>query len=262
MAKILIIDDDEQIRQVCRLVFEAMGHEVSAEPPWPGAWGDRNRRVRRGLLDVDLPSHRPQRHTASPSATRAGGDHLHRRQLPQRANWPSRTGPGTTSRSGRRGRHDPAPDPGPAIPQGEILPSRAHRGTQKGPHHRASPKIAKCLDLIAQAANSEANALITGETGTGKELFARAIHNHSPRADGPFVVVDCSILTETLIESVLFGHAKGAFTGAEKKSEGLIRQAHGGTLFLDEVGELPFPMQKAFLRVLQERRFRPVGAKG
>ncbi|NMC50191.1 MAG: sigma-54-dependent Fis family transcriptional regulator, partial [Desulfovibrio sp.] len=114
---------------------------------------------------------------------------------------------------------------------------------------------------IAQAANSEANTLITGETGTGKELFARAIHENSTRADGPFVVVDCSILTETLIESVLFGHAKGAFTGAEKKSEGLIRQAHGGTLFLDEVGELPFSMQKAFLRVLQERRFRPVGAK-
>jgi two-component system NtrC family response regulator len=124
-----------------------------------------------------------------------------------------------------------------------------------------SPRVASCLDLVAQAANSDANTLITGETGTGKELFARAIHDNSERAEGPFVVVDCSSLTETLIESVLFGHAKGAFTGAEKKQEGLIKQADKGTLFLDEVGELPFSQQKAFLRVLQERRFRPVGAK-
>ena len=125
----------------------------------------------------------------------------------------------------------------------------------------SSASVVACLDLVAQAAYSEANTLITGETGTGKELFARAIHDNSERADGPFVVVDCSSLTETLIESVLFGHAKGAFTGAEKKQEGLIKQADKGTLFLDEVGELPFSQQKAFLRVLQERRFRPVGAK-
>lgn len=123
------------------------------------------------------------------------------------------------------------------------------------------PAMEACLDLVAQAADSDASVLITGETGTGKELFARAIHDNSERADGPFVVVDCSSLTETLIESVLFGHAKGAFTGAEKKQEGLIKQADKGTLFLDEVGELPMSQQKAFLRVLQEHRFRPVGAK-
>ena len=102
--------------------------------------------------------------------------------------------------------------------------------------------------------------LITGETGTGKELFASAIHNNSLRAKKPFVVVDCSALPETLVESILFGHDKGAFTGAQRAREGLIKQADGGTLFLDEVGELPFPVQKAFLRVVQERRFRPVGA--
>ncbi|MGA2403680.1 MAG: sigma-54 dependent transcriptional regulator [Syntrophobacteraceae bacterium] len=121
------------------------------------------------------------------------------------------------------------------------------------------PGMKSCFDLVAQAAGSDMNVLITGETGTGKELFATAIHNNSSRANKPFVVLDCSALPETLVESILFGHEKGAFTGAEKARNGLIKQADGGTLFLDEVGELPFQVQKAFLRVLQERRFRPVG---
>ncbi len=123
-----------------------------------------------------------------------------------------------------------------------------------------SPKLRACLNLLAQAAGSEANILITGETGTGKELFARAIHANSPRAGKNFVIVDCAALPETLAESLLFGHEKGSFTGADKPQEGLVRQAHGGTLFLDEVGELPLAVQKTFLRVLQERRFRPLGS--
>jgi two-component system NtrC family response regulator len=138
-----------------------------------------------------------------------------------------------------------------------------------------SPNMKVCFDLLAQAAVSNANVLITGETGTGKELFARAIHFNNPRTDENiidhaildnrpqvdknFVVVDCTAIPETLVESVLFGHEKGAFTGADKTKEGLIKQADNGTLFLDEVGELPLATQKAFLRVLHERRFRPVG---
>ena len=122
-----------------------------------------------------------------------------------------------------------------------------------------SPKLQVCLDMIAQAAGSDVNVFINGETGTGKELFARAVHENSQRARGNFVVVDCTALPETLVESLLFGHEKGTFTGAEKARDGLVRQAHCGTLFLDEVGELPLNMQKAFLRVLQERRFRPLG---
>lgn len=125
----------------------------------------------------------------------------------------------------------------------------------------SSPKMEACLDLVARASASDASVLITGETGTGKELFARAVHQNSRRAGGNFVVVDCAALPETLIESVLFGHEKGAFTGAEQTREGLVRQANGGTLFLDEVGELPLAMQRAFLRVLQEHRFRPVGSQ-
>jgi len=124
-----------------------------------------------------------------------------------------------------------------------------------------SAKLSACLDLVACAAGSEAGVLILGETGSGKELFARAVHQNSKRADKQFVVADCASLPETLVESLLFGHEKGAFTGAERAREGLFGEANGGTLFLDEVGELPLSMQKAFLRVLQERRYRPVGGQ-
>ena len=121
------------------------------------------------------------------------------------------------------------------------------------------PALRSCLDVLAQASTSDANVLITGETGTGKELFAWAIHENSARSDRSFVVVDCAALPETLVESTLFGHVRGAFTGADKARDGLVKQADGGTLFLDEIGELSISIQKAFLRVLQERRFRPVG---
>ncbi len=124
-----------------------------------------------------------------------------------------------------------------------------------------SSALKACLDFLARAANSEANVLITGETGTGKELFARAIHDNSARHNGNFVVVDCGALPATLVESMLFGHEKGAFTGADTAREGLIKQADGGTLLLDEVGELPLSIQTSFLRALQERRFRPIGGR-
>ncbi|WP_461210452.1 sigma-54-dependent transcriptional regulator [Desulfocurvus sp. DL9XJH121] len=122
-----------------------------------------------------------------------------------------------------------------------------------------SREMRQVYDFIAQAARSHAGALINGETGTGKELTARIIHDNSPRAVHRFMVVDCASFTETLVESTLFGHRRGAFTGAEKDRTGLVKLADGGTLFLDEVGEMPLAVQKSFLRVLQEKRFRPVG---
>ena len=123
-----------------------------------------------------------------------------------------------------------------------------------------SRQLSACLDQVAQSAATDANVLLTGETGTGKELFAQTIYENSSRAEEPFIVVDCAALPENLIESVLFGHRKGAFTGADKDHTGLVAQADRGTLFLDEIGELPLPIQKSFLRLLQERKFRPVGS--
>ncbi|MCP4672081.1 MAG: sigma-54-dependent Fis family transcriptional regulator [Desulfobacula sp.] len=121
--------------------------------------------------------------------------------------------------------------------------------------------LSKCLDKVYTAASNDLPVLITGETGTGKELFSKAIHNNSKRQDKEFVVVDCAALPEYLVESTLFGHTKGAFTGADSDKTGLMTMADKGTLFLDEVGELSLSIQKKFLRVLQEKQFRPVGSK-
>jgi two-component system response regulator HydG len=125
----------------------------------------------------------------------------------------------------------------------------------------SSPAMVKLLETVAQVAPSEATVLITGESGTGKEMIAGAIHFNSPRKDGPFVKINCAAITETLLESELFGHERGAFTGAYKRKEGKFRQAHGGTLFLDEVSEMSLAMQVKLLRVLQDREITRVGGE-
>jgi DNA-binding NtrC family response regulator len=131
------------------------------------------------------------------------------------------------------------------------------------PFHRivgASPGIARVISQIHEVAPTESTILISGETGTGKELVAEAIHQCSPRRDRPYLVVDTVALSETLLESELFGHTKGAFTGAVRGKPGLFEAADGGTIFLDEVGEIPPPVQHRLLRALQEREVRRLGA--
>lgn len=123
-----------------------------------------------------------------------------------------------------------------------------------------SPAFRRMLDLISRVAPSNAAVLLQGESGTGKELVAKAIHDASWRANAPFVVLDCSGLPEALFESELFGHEKGAFTGATTRKTGLVEAASGGTLFLDEVGDIPLPIQVKLLRLLETGTFRPVGS--
>ena len=117
------------------------------------------------------------------------------------------------------------------------------------------------LDVLRRVASSDVTVLLTGETGTGKEVLARYLHRLSQRAKAPFVVVDCGAIPEGLIESELFGHERGAFTGATTASEGRFREANGGTVFLDEIGELPLLLQTRLLRVLQEKTVQPIGAR-
>src|ERR1700722_242071 len=123
-----------------------------------------------------------------------------------------------------------------------------------------SPKMRAIFDMITTVAPQTSRVLITGETGTGKELVARAIHENSPRSKEPFITINCGAFPETLLESELFGYVKGAFTGATENRQGLFRGAHGGTIFLDEIGNMGLPMQVKLFRVLQEGKVRPVGS--
>jgi DNA-binding NtrC family response regulator len=151
----------------------------------------------------------------------------------------------------------------------QALRTRAPRAPQPDEAGGDQPQIAlighsqamrDVIDVIERVAAADSTVLLTGESGTGKEVIARLLHGSSPRAGQPFVAVNCGAIPETLIESELFGHAKGSFTGASEERVGRFVQANGGTLFLDEIGELPFPLQVKLLRVLQDREVMPVGA--
>ncbi len=262
MAHILIIDDEKMVCDSVAEVAKSLGHHAAyALTLKEGLRMASSGRFDIVFLDIHLPD----------------GDGLH--ALPKLREAPSepeviiitgRGDPDGAELAIKNGAWDYIEKPlsvdGITLPIMRSLQYRAEKATRKPAKALkqegivgSSPQIRQCLDLVAQAANTSANVLITGETGTGKELLARAIHENSRRAANNFVVVDCGALPETLVESILFGHEKGAFTGADKSREGLIKQADGGTLFLDEIGELPLSVQGAFLRVLQERRFRPVG---
>lgn len=145
------------------------------------------------------------------------------------------------------------------LPHQVAVEARADAADHCGPLVGADRRMREVYTLIEDLSDSQATVLIEGETGTGKELVARALHERSPRASGPFVVVDCTSQPRDLVESNLFGHVRGAFTGASADRRGAFLQADGGTLFLDELGELPPEVQPKFLRVLEQREVQPVG---
>ncbi len=145
-------------------------------------------------------------------------------------------------------------------PTTDVRPARrTMRPTSRGKIVGQHPTMRRVLDTIERVAQSVCTVLITGESGTGKELVVAALHDASPRASKPMVTVNCGAIPENLIESELFGHAKGAFTGAHATRQGFVAAAEGGTLFLDEVGELPLSVQVKLLRLLQQREYTPVG---
>ena len=146
------------------------------------------------------------------------------------------------------------------VPQEEIVELPPSEEESYGALVGRDPKLRRLFRLLGDVAATDATVLIEGETGTGKELFAEEIHRHSPRKDGPFVVFDCGAVPDELIESALFGHVRGAFTGALTDRPGAFEEADGGTLFLDEVGELTPGVQPALLRALDKQSVRPVGA--
>jgi two-component system response regulator PilR (NtrC family) len=145
------------------------------------------------------------------------------------------------------------------ITENQILRSELQRTTEDHKIIGKSYAIRKIFDLIDSVADTESTVLITGKSGTGKELVAKALHYTSKRKDKPFIVVNCGAISDTLIESELFGHKKGAFTGAVSDKEGFMKAANGGTLFLDEIGEMPLDLQVKLLRTIQEKEYTPVG---
>jgi two-component system response regulator AtoC len=142
----------------------------------------------------------------------------------------------------------------------QLLRRDVQRAVGERPIVAASAKMIEVLELIERTAEFKSTVLLTGESGTGKEVLARALHAQSPRRHEAFVAVNCGAIPENLLESELFGHSKGAFTGADRARRGLFVEATGGTLFLDEIGELPAPLQVKLLRALQEEEIRPLGA--
>jgi DNA-binding NtrC family response regulator len=146
------------------------------------------------------------------------------------------------------------------LPDEEVVEPEPSQDTAFGSIVGADTKMRQLFKLLQDVAATSATVLIEGETGTGKELIAEEIHNHSPRRDGPFVVFDCGSVPRELIESMLFGHVKGSFTGAITDRKGAFAEAHGGTIFLDEIGEMALDLQPSLLRVLDKRAVRKVGS--
>lgn len=261
MARVLIVDDERLVRALVREVGASLGHEVAEADTLAEGLRQAEQDVDLVLLDVMLPDgdglagvERFRALAGKPEvlvitgfghadgaafALGAGAlDYLskplHLRAIEQAVtralNW----------REQRRSRA-----------AGLVCPEIVGH----------SRPLLDALGRLAEAAASDVSVLLLGETGAGKELFARALHRNSRRRDAPCVTVDCAALSPTLLEAHLFGHARGAFTGADRSREGLLRAADTGTVFLDEVGELPLDVQGTFLRALDVRRFRPVGEK-
>ena len=261
MTKLLVVDDEALVRALAREVGSGLGYEVACAATLAEGLALGYKGVDIVLLDVLLPD----------------GNGLERIKdfsfLPGRPEVLIVTGHGDgdlVEAALRSGVWEFLTKPLGVQELSQALAQLgAHRAARPRQHEDpslaragligSSPHFVAALKLLQEAASSKVNVLLLGETGAGKELFANALHKNSARAARPFVTVDCASLSSTLVESHLFGHSKGAFTGADRSREGLLASAHEGTLFLDEVGDLPVSMQGSFLRALELRRFRPLG---
>jgi len=265
--RVLIVDDDESLRESLELVLAAEGFEVVTAPDGSVALG----RLEASTFDVVLCDVRmpgmdgiellPQLVRRLPGTpvimmSAYGTDELAALTINQGA-YDYLTKPFrpaevllTIRKARERERLRRA---------NQVLRREVQRATGERPIVATSEAMIELLELMERAAGFKSTVLITGESGTGKEVLARAIHAQSPRRNDPFVAVNCGAIPETLLESELFGHAKGAFTGADRARRGLFVEADGGTLFLDEIGEMPTALQVKLLRVLQEEEVRPLG---
>lgn len=262
MAKLLLIDDEQMMHILFADVAEGLGHKFDGGL----SLADGMRMAESGshdviFLDVLLPDgngiEELDHFKALPNKPEvivitSYGDSSGAAKVLEQGGWEYLTKPLTVDKIEQSVR--------------DVVTYRSHKSDQPEATRPSSiigssPKLMQCLAKISEAAAMDVTTMIFGETGTGKELFAKAVHQQGNRADRPFVTLDCAALSPTLIGSQLFGHVRGAFTGADRSREGVIAQAHRGTLFMDEIGELPLEMQASFLRVLETGQFRPVGGQ-
>lgn len=257
MTRILVVDDDRALRHALKKALSRKGCDVDEAPDGEHALQPlMDGRSDRGLLDVCVLDLR------MPGLS--GIDVLKRtqqRQVPVVV----LTGHGSIEEAVAAMRYGASNFVQKPVDADELWPilQQAMRENQRPKAHdiiARSEVMLQFLDEVDRAAKSEEPVLLLGETGTGKELAARRLHKRSPREGGPFVAFNAACLPRELFESELFGHKKGAFTGAHQDREGLLAKAAGGTLFIDEVGDLPLDAQAKLLRALEERSFRPVGA--
>ena len=269
-AQILVCDDERGIREMLSVLLRRSGYEVTTAETRGGALAllnDKALHFDAVLTDLSLPD-------GSGMEVLSGA--LEADPTLQVLMITAYGGTGEAVEAMRRGAYDFITKPfrnhellallEKALEKRRIVhENRVLRETLDGSFHAGSlvgksRAMQAIMDMVRRIASARTSVLITGESGTGKEMIARAIHEEGVRASKPFVVVNCGALPPQLMESELFGHEKGAFTGASQKSEGLVRAADTGTLFLDEIGELPPELQVKLLRVLQERKVRPVGS--
>jgi len=266
--RFLVVDDEQSIRRLCMTVGEGLGFVCAeAETAEAAIESFETRPPDIVVSDLKLPS-------------LSGADLLRKiKEMLPRTEVAIMTGHGSVESAVdamRQGAYDYIEKPFRVeklrqllqrmaekvrlVTENEFLRERVETETQLGGITGSSAKIQDVLRMISRLKDTRTPVLITGESGTGKELVARAIHFRGPLAQTPFIAVDCGALVPTLMESELFGHEKGSFTGALKTKTGLFQAANGGTIFLDEIGELPLEMQAKLLRVLQEKEVRPVGS--
>src|SRR5438309_3421274 len=276
MARLLVVDDEQSMRVMLEARLAKAGHTVEVAPDFPGVERalagfefdvvitDLRMRTGQDGLKVLRKVKDAQGETEVILMTAFGSDDLRRQALELGAYGYVEKSPTLASELlglvkaavqkrelARRGRI--------LAQDNELLREQlSARGRFESMVAR-SGAMHQVFDVVEKVAAARTTVLITGESGTGKELVARAVHGKSPRTEAPFVPVNCGAIPEGLIESELFGHVKGAFTGAAGDKEGLFQAAQGGTLFLDEIGELPVALQVKLLRAIQERQIRPVG---
>jgi two-component system, NtrC family, response regulator PilR len=268
MAKLLIVDDEQGIRQLLTLVFERVGHSVrSAENGRRAVELLRAEAADLIISDVKMPD------MDGIELLRAARELLPDVAVVMMTAFATVE---TAREAFKLGADDFVQKPFD-VDELKLIATKAlekldlvreNRAFKRAQHERGklgniigrSERMQAVYQMIETVAEVQSTVLVTGESGTGKELVARAIHDLSPRAEKPFVSINCGAFTETLLESELFGYVKGSFTGATTNRKGLFEAAHKGTIFLDEIGEMSPAMQVKLLRVLQERKVRPVGA--